>query len=497
MKFIDKKRMTAVLLLAALACGMMSCGGETPAGGNDTSAQDDTTATTEPETTAEWTDPGIDFGGETFTIATHQWETSWDIAKYDQITPDEENGDVINDALVKRRRWVEEKFNLKLENFKLEQRDSVNELVTTINAGEDAVDFAMVMSVSMPKLMATQNMVADLASIDSIDFTHSWWDDNATQEMTLFGKQYAALGDINFFIKGAPVVTFFNKEMIDTYQLDDPYQLVTDGKWTLDKYFSMAEATASDLNGNSEIDKGDSFGLAAGFSTQEGFLLGCDVRYSKHDSEKIEATIMSEKTVTALEKIDKFMKTKSVVMMDGDYQEDGKNVYFDLFIPTLADSRCLFYSNQLLCALNMRNMDVDFGVLPMPKFDEAQKEYTSSSNTWFTDYLVIPSTNQDLERTGAVIEAMGYYSAQNVTPAFIDNVVMNKALRDEQSAEMVKILYSTMQYDVAQIFNWGGITDTMYVIWFSDGQSYSSVYASYKSAIDKAIEKATAEFKGE
>lgn len=285
--------------------------------------------------------------------------------------------------------------------------------------------------------------------------------------------------------------------MIDIYQLDDPYQLVEDGTWTLDKYFSMAEAVAHDLNGNNEIDKDDCFGAALAFSTQEAFMLGCDVRYSRHDDEKIEATIMTERTVTALEKIDKFMKTKSVVMMDGDYSDGVTNVYFNVFIPTLGDNRCLFYSNTLLSAMNMRSMDVDFGVLPMPKYDEQQKTYANSPNTWFTDNVIIPSTNADLERTGAVIEAMGYYSAQYVTPAFIDNVVMNKTIRDEKSAEMINLVYDTITYDVAQIFNWGGITDTMYVIYFSDGQSYSSVYASYKSAIDKAIEKATAEFKGE
>lgn len=491
------RKIISAILLTAILAGCASCGSGTPDSGNDTTVSKDTT-TGGADTTAEWTDPGIDFGGETFTIATHQWESPWQIAKYNQITPDEENGDVINDALVRRRRWVEEKFNLELENFKLAERNSVNELVNVINAGEDAVDFGMVMAASMSMLMGAQNLVVDLASINSIDFTNSWWDENATREMTLFGKQYAALGDVSFFIKGAQVATFFNKNMIETYQLDDPYQLVEEGKWTLDNYFSMAEAVAHDLNGNSRVDKEDSFGLACGGDAEEGFLLGCDVRYSKHDSENIEITIMGERTVNALEKIDKFMKTKSVVMTDKTFST-ANNVWFELFIPTLADSRSLFYVNQLLCALNMRSMDVDFGVLPMPKYDEEQKNYTSTSSTWFTDLLVIPLTNQNPERTGAVIEAMGYYSAQNVTPAFIDNVVMNKALRDEQSAEMVGILYDTMQYDVARIFNWGGITDTVLKVFWqrSDTPSYSSIYASSESAIKEAVEKAVSEFKGE
>ena len=181
------RKIISAILLTAILAGCASCGSGTPDSGNDTTVSKDTT-TGGADTTAEWVNPGIDFDGETFTIATHQWESPWQIAKYNQITPDEENGDVINDALVRRRRWVEEKFNLKLENFKLAERNSVNELVNVINAGEDAVDFGMVMAASMSMLMGAQNLVVDLASINSIDFPKTWWAENATRAMTLFGK---------------------------------------------------------------------------------------------------------------------------------------------------------------------------------------------------------------------------------------------------------------------------------------------------------------------
>ena len=85
---------------------------------------------------------------------------------------------------------------------------------------------------------------------------------------------------------------------------------------------------------------------------------------------------------------------------------------------------------------------------------------------------------------------MGYYSAQHVTPAFVNNVVMNKAIRDEESADMINLLYGTIQYDVAQIFNWGGITDTMFYVFYSNDHNFSSVYAENKSKIEKSIEKA-------
>ena len=42
-----------------------------------------------------------------------------------------------------------------------------------------------------------------------------------------------------------PYVIFFNKQMVSDFGLDNPYQLVYDGKWTIDAFDKMARAASS------------------------------------------------------------------------------------------------------------------------------------------------------------------------------------------------------------------------------------------------------------
>ena len=69
----------------------------------------------------------------------------------------------------------------------------------------------------------------------------------------------------------------------------------------------------------------------------------------------------------------------------------------------------------------------------------------------------MPKTNTDLEMTGHVLEAMGYYSQQILTPAFIDTTVRHKALRDEDSSNMLNLIFENRVYDIANIYDFGGV----------------------------------------
>ena len=480
--------MTAILLtLPLIACG------ETATTTDETATATASDTTTSPS--SEYTDPGIDFGGETFTVAAHVWDTPWQLANYNEVFIDEENGDFLNDAIVKRTQLIEEQFNLNLDIYPIAERNKPTELVTAALAGDDVYKFGLVMSASLPTMLGTEGMLVDLNSVPTLDFTHSWWDQNALDELNLFGVQYAALGDVNLYAKGGPVVNFFNKEMIEENGLENPYELVRSGKWTLDKMIEMATAVSRDLNSNGVPDIDDCFGFMGETDSMFYFLTGCDVRFSEHDDEKIEITIMSERAVDAIAKIADLLNDKHVTLFDGDCPAGYSNVYFEIMIPTLGNNRALFFSNNLLASLNMRDMEVDFGILPLPKYNEEQENYVSFSNTWFNDYVIIPSTNTDLERTGEVIEAMCYYSQQYVVPAFIDNAVMNKTIRDDDSGEMIELIFDTMEYDIALIFNWGGIQGTVTGMKSKSGQSYASVYEASKAAILAAVDETTEELK--
>ena len=51
----------------------------------------------------------------------------------------------------------------------------------------------------------------------------------------------------------------FNKRLIDQYQLESPYALVSAGKWTLDTYMEQGMAIANDVDGDGKWTSADMY----------------------------------------------------------------------------------------------------------------------------------------------------------------------------------------------------------------------------------------------
>jgi len=69
-------------------------------------------------------------------------------------------------------------------------------------------------------------------------------------------------------------------------------------------------------------------------------------------------------------------------------------------------------------------------------------------------------TNTNLERTGAVIEALASESLDTVVTAYYDHAVTGKYTRDDESIEMIEIIMDN------RIFDYG---DTILCSWLRDG----------------------------
>ena len=484
------KRKISALLTISLLAAMTACGSTDAEIESTTKAQDDTT--TEAQAVAEYTKPDVNYSGKTFTIASFRFDMPYVIANYTMISHDEETGDALNDAIVNMTRKVEDDLGIKLELYEMtnDDRNSIDKLNRMITAGDDEVQAALPLTTALTKLLGNPSLLTDLESIPTLDLTHSWWDSKSTEEYTIGGKCYAAIGDACFFMKCAPIVDFFNKQLISEYKLDDPYKLVSEGKWTVDKLMEMSRVAAADLNGNQKVDpEEDRFGFVCEGSSLRYMLDGAGVDYSRGKDDKIEITFYSDRTAGMIEKLVPFIRDKEVTMFANDYSGTYSSPFTELMQPAFMNNRALFYSNQLLQALDFRAMDADFGILPLPKADEEQEEYYNTTNTWWRDNLVVPATNTDLEMTGHVLDAMGYYSQQLVTPAFIDTTIHGKSIRDTESGEMVRLIYDTQAYDIAMLFDWGKVYTLVDTMLTNSTTNLASEYASIKDSITSAMEQ--------
>lgn len=485
---MKKFKRTASLLLALLTALAASCG-------TKPSNYPETTTDTEPRTEeitetapAEYAKPDVDYGGETFTILDYDTnEYFWQAATYSDIRAEEQSGDPINDAQYKRNRKVEEELNITLETYPVGgsgRNENQNVFRKLVMAQENEIDAGFVFGSYVGTLLDTKGLTLDWNTIPGIDLDASWWDQNARETFT-FGDQLKVLtGDISLYSQFAPMLLYFNKNVADSFGIDDCYDLVRDGKWTADKVREYCELVAGDLNGDNVMDENDRCGMALQSAIIFDMFMSSDLHLTERNSDGgLDLTVMSDRSVELQKRFYDFVTNKALCCNAVGYQTKYSNPFYELHIPMFKNGQLLFNFNQLLISFELRSMEADYGLLPTPKADETQKDYCTSMNMSWQTFLAIPATNNRLQMTGDVIEALGYYSKEYVTNEFIDTTIRSKAIRDEDSAEMLEIILAHKTYDAAMIYKWGGLTDVILQ------QNFASKYASAESRILKEMKK--------
>ena len=134
-------------------------------------------------------------------------------------------------------------------------------------------------------------------------------------------------------------------------------------------------------------------------------------------------------------------------------------------------------------------MESDFGLVPMPKYDESQSDYITYVNP-ISCFLTIPTTNPDMRRTGIIIDALTYDSYKNCLPVYYDVTVSQKGLRNEDSIEMLQIIRGTRSTLVSNIF---GITtdldSALHSIVVNGQTTAASTIASAESRVEENLAK--------
>ena len=94
----------------------------------------------------------------------------------------------------------------------------------------------------------------------------------------------------------------------------------------------------------------------------------------------------------------------------------------------------------------LRDMTDDYGIVPMPKYDENQEKYITQLGT-STAMLFVPITTKDAELTSKVMEALAYYTSELVVPKYYEVALKDKYARDNDIAEMLDIIRDGASFD--------------------------------------------------
>jgi hypothetical protein len=379
----------------------------------------------------------------------------------DEIYAGEMNGEPVNDAVYLRNRYVEDKYNFEIQEFRSGSPASVAS--RAVRAGEDTYDVFM-LSLTEGANLASQGHLVNLYEMPHINLSRPWWDQRAVQDLTLANSLlFYALGDINILDNDATNVTFFNKKLIADYGMDMPYQLVRDGEWTLDAFNQMIIEISRDLNGDGAMGPEDLFGHLTQSDFSYDFFVGAGGRVTVNNSEGFpELAINNENTSAIIDKILINMGDRNLTLFADDYTGQFSNPWDQLTRPMFKNNQGLFYSIGMGTANLMRDMEMDFGILPFPKFDSNQTEFYHTVGVGAATAVCIPVAGSSLELTGLAVEAMAAESMYTLTEAYYDINFMHKNLRDEESVEMTKIILNSRSFDLGSVFDFGSFSSSVF-----------------------------------
>ncbi len=441
MKRLTKNtRISALFLFAALL--LSSCGAEetVPVAEVDTSSETETVAvSTETELTSIV--DAIDYDGYDFRVLVR--EADGDSIYWNEIGIEEADGTPVNDAIFERNLWLSEKFNISItavyDNYYLD------DYTMLLQAGEDAFDTGFV---GMRKAFqeAAEGYLLALQTTP-LDADRPWWNNKCYTDTEVNGKNYFILGDMNIVAYDSMPAMYYNKQMLVDNGFAEPYDMVFDGKWTFDAMLEMSSVVSSDLNGDGKYDQTDAYGMGCSSYAALCFAYGSGVNFARFQDDAY-SIMVDERFLTYFQRVIETITTDNTIMYSEKYGSANRTAYL---LTAFQENRLLFLPDGMTRTNNFRDMETNFGILPIPKQDETQAEYCAFIHQDDSSVVTIPITNQDPVRTAHILEDMAFYSHQHLRPAYIDTTLKTKFLRDEESSQVVDLILRSVRFDLAMV----------------------------------------------
>lgn len=483
-------RWIAMLLVLAMAVTAVACGkgtADTTDGADTTTVAPiagEATTTAPAETESPYDADGylksdlpedLNFGGETVTVV------YWKDVEHPEFESEGITGDIVNDAIYTRNLRVEENLGVTLGFVNNNGNGSniaafKNFIGNAFTAGD--TDYDLIASYSRTTAACAQaGYCLDLLSLDYLNFENPWWPQSLLGIVGIGDCIYFASGDASINVLHMMYCTLYNKDMITQYNLEDPVELVRSGKWTIEAMQIMSKDIYQDLDNSGNKSAGDIFGTTVGSYHIDALYTGSGLRLVEQgegdDLMVISQDFFSEKAIALCDNLGAWLASD--------------DVYDTTSTAAFTAGNCIFDINRCRTAASLQNIDWSYGVLPVPKYDEAQEDYISVMGNPFTLYAVYANT-KDANRAAAVLECWASEAYRTTTPAQFETTMKLKYSESDVEAEMFDIIRSTVCFDMGRLFNpdIANITDIFFAA-VDNGQSWAVVSKANEKALPKLI----------
>ncbi|MBQ9801498.1 MAG: hypothetical protein IJW51_00280 [Clostridia bacterium] len=341
---------------------------------------------------------------------------------------------------------------------------------------------AMLTAGLIKNITAIENNYLSAKGINGRETSKPWWPGNITGNLGIKNNLYYVSGDISTNAIDQMHCIYFNKDLVNQKYEDVAkeyfaanghkmtpeagedeggdtatnmvYELAYAGKWTLDQFLALASNTYIDSKSDG-VTVDDTFGLCSIGYCMTAFYGGSNLRMIEQDINsvlKISEDWTNYKTIRLITKLNTLMATSS-------YHTNtttGKT-YFTPF----NNGKCYFsvYYMRMAEDYLLNNDKVEnYGILPIPKFDDQQKNYYTVIGNEFSIYSIFidradrgDAANTDSMLT-AVLECWASEAYRKTTPVIFELNMKLKSSPTQCEADMCEIVRASIEFDMGRIF---------------------------------------------
>ncbi len=378
--------------------------------------------------------PDVTFPGTTFNVLVPTE------LEYDFIA-EGINGNSINDAIFKRNSDIEQRlditFNYITESGGWPARTAYNNLIrASVSSQDGSYDLVSgIISCVIPA--SSEGIFLDVSELDYVNLDNPWWVDNLFNELNINGKLFALSGDALLSFYRELNVMYCNLDLLEQYSNDtNIYDIVRNGDWTFEKMCELAIPIRGNNDGNDIMDPAiDTFGFISINVPNRSWATAFNVSVIERDSEgELNFANLSEKFTDMYNMLYSTFSVNDNFHIDPSAKPTPNNNF--------ADGRSLFLLSYINATETIKQMQDDYAILPMPKFDKQQNKYYTQVGT-SSAMLFVPTDVKDSELSSIVCEALSYYNHFDVVPQYYDEVLKVQYARNENVSEMLNIIRDT------------------------------------------------------
>jgi len=428
----ETAKLAALILCLILVTQTLACAGDT-----DTEMTAPETETAEEETTRSVLPtnlPDMDWQGREFRVLGYANGAYPQFSSF-EIYSDGETGEVVIDAIYRRNRVIEDRYNVKIAQYLAEEETSQRHRKVAA-AYEDLYDLGF-FNVYSIGLAAREKLFFNLNDIDYIDFSQSYWYEEVNKALSYRNRLYFTSSDFALRDKNRAYILLYNRAMAENFGLGNLADLVRAGTWTVDKMTEFSKLVSSDLNGN------------------ESIATFCEFWANKVDYD----------------------------------------VWY-VGIRLFSSERALFYTS-FPHDLKVFSADCEFEyrIIPFPKYDDAQDNYYTSAD-FLSMLFAIPVTNAEPDFAGFMLEALSSASTSTSLQAYYEISCKTKYTYDEESAEMLDLIFSNIVYETALVYGVGDLGSLYMLIPEQKKNTFVSLYKTREKRALKDLEKLAEDLAG-